>query len=467
MTTADLGGITPLRYEERPDSPWRRLGLDGQTVNPIPSMISSDESLYLHWLAREYYRGEGEIVDGGCLLGGSTLCLATGLEANQHVFPKQGRIHSYDLFQFWEGFRGHVLPNDTHLKEGDSLLPIFLRNIQAFRKYVQVEPGDIVTKRWTAGPIEIFFIDVAKSWQIHNHLMREFFPQLIPGRSIVVHQDYFHYGCWWIHLTMQQLEEYFQVAHNPCGGTLSFRLLKKIPDEVLRQDFSKAFSREQIEVLMDRAIAPAEGVLRSILLSAKACALAEHKAFEAAAAAVEEARRVEPWDDLALYDVIHAEAMVPGDLLYPKIADASTVVAASRRYVVCRQNEAFCAVSRGEAGCDAACAPHAGSGVVSCQSLEDVSRVIGERVLPVPSATILVGSHRDYNLLWYAGRVWGVPLRLGHVDIALPRNQARHGVLCGRSCRELIGMIDGKIPPAAAPHPARAWRRWLGRLFGP
>ena len=371
-----------FRLEVRSDSPWRQFGVDANAINPISSMITSDESLYLHWLARECYRGEGEIVDAGCLLGGATVSLACGLEANHHVANKAGRIHSYDLFKFWEGFRGHILPNDTSLNQGESLLPLFMQNIEPYRKFIQVEPGNISHKPWGAGPIEIFFIDLDKDWGIHNHLMREFFPWLIPGRSIIVQQDWFHYGCWWIHLTMQHLQEYFEVLHNPYGATLGFRLLDKIPDELLQQDLSNAFDREEIESLMDRVVEPAEGAFRSILLASKACALAERKYFEAARKATQQARYVEPWDDAALYDVIHAEAMVPGDLVYPEVVDISTIVAASRRYVVSRQGDSFYALPRNDASFTATLPP---GETVSGLSLEEVGHAISEQIMLVPS----------------------------------------------------------------------------------
>ena len=86
--------------DSRWPAPWRQLGIDGSEVNPVPSMMTADESLYLYWLARCQYTGRGEIVDGGPYLGGSTMAMAEGLRRNDAVPHKTGRIHSYDLFVY-------------------------------------------------------------------------------------------------------------------------------------------------------------------------------------------------------------------------------------------------------------------------------------------------------------------------------------------------------------------------------
>lgn len=49
-------------------------------------------------LARDQYTGQGEIIDGGAFLGGSTLALATGLRDNPSVANRAGRVDLYDMF---------------------------------------------------------------------------------------------------------------------------------------------------------------------------------------------------------------------------------------------------------------------------------------------------------------------------------------------------------------------------------
>src|SRR5262249_14044753 len=58
--------------------------------------------------------------------------------------------------------------------------------------------------------------DVAKSPQIWDHLVKTFFPSLIPGRSLLVLQDYLYQGCGpWHHVVMEKLAAFF----SPIGDT--------------------------------------------------------------------------------------------------------------------------------------------------------------------------------------------------------------------------------------------------------
>jgi len=64
----------------------------------VPTMLSVRERQLLHWLARNYVKGLGRIVDGGSFLGGSTAALASGLAARSDG-PWQQTIAAYDLFR--------------------------------------------------------------------------------------------------------------------------------------------------------------------------------------------------------------------------------------------------------------------------------------------------------------------------------------------------------------------------------
>ena len=290
------------------------MGLNAKEVNPIPSMISDDEVLYLRWLAQEWYSGAGEIVDAGPLLGGSTVSLASGLLSNSRVQEKEKRIHSYDLFKYFPDFTDRALVKEN-LNGGDSVLPIFLANTSKYREMIEVHPGDIQHHRWNDEPIEILFIDCAKSWEINNHIAREFFGSLIPGRSIVVHQDYFHYGCPWIHLQMQFLADYFSIVHAPSGGTLGFLLTKQVPKDLLSVDLGREPSVNQASELMDQAARPFMGFWGLLVQTAKAQMLVERNAYEEATEVLHTIRRSPAWDDLVEWDVAQVEAA----LRYPRL----------------------------------------------------------------------------------------------------------------------------------------------------
>jgi hypothetical protein len=176
-----------------------------EELKHVKTMLSAQELELLYTLARDHYTGRGEIIDAGAFLGGSTLALACGLRDNPGTFSKQGRIHSYDKFvsdryvaQFIDGY-----------PEGTSTRPYYDGVIADVASCVSVHEGDICASPWPIDrPIEIFFIDVAKSWEINDFLLQHFFPRLIPGVSTVVQQDYHWPHTPWISITMELLADH-------------------------------------------------------------------------------------------------------------------------------------------------------------------------------------------------------------------------------------------------------------------
>jgi hypothetical protein len=213
--------------------PWRRGLPDLRDINPIPGMICEDESRFLHWVARHRLRGDGHIVDLGPLAGGSTHALCSGLALNPGA-SRRTRVHAYDLWQFfpgWEGFFPGVA-----LRAGDDLHPFFTRNLQAFGNLVVSHPGDLRKHRWSGEPIEILFVDAAKASTVWAHVLREFFPHCVPGRSLIVHQDWVCAECPWIHLAMARLSDYVVPVDSPAGGTVAFRVERAIPPALLEEE---------------------------------------------------------------------------------------------------------------------------------------------------------------------------------------------------------------------------------------
>jgi hypothetical protein len=214
--------------------PWRSGLPDLQAINPIPSMICEDESRFLHWIAKNHLTGEGCIVDLGPLAGGSTHALCSGLAENPRAAAGRTQVHSYDLWRFssgWEPFFPGVKP-----RVGDDLHPLFRKNLEAFGDRVVAHPGDLRKHRWNGDPIEILFIDAAKSVGLWTHILREFLPHCIPGRTLIVQQDWVCAECPWIHLTTARLSEYLVPVDSPNGATVAFLLRHPIPSAMLWED---------------------------------------------------------------------------------------------------------------------------------------------------------------------------------------------------------------------------------------
>lgn len=245
---------------------WRHRPLPVAT-SKIATMLVPDELRLLNHLAANYYRAEGLIVDAGTFLGGSTIALADGLRRNPHR-PEGKPIHSYDLFEVEEYTRGVYFPETTPL--GTSFRAQYDANIAPYADLVEVHGGDITEQRWNGEPIEILFIDVAKHWRVCDRVTAEFFPHLIPGRSLVIQQDYlYHHWVGWLHVTMEFYADYFEYVCDTDVNSVVFLNTKKIPESVLRSNTVESLSFEEKCALMDRAANRFHGHKRELILAAK------------------------------------------------------------------------------------------------------------------------------------------------------------------------------------------------------
>jgi hypothetical protein len=271
--TVPTGGFEPTQRE--PHGLWRRPWRDGddppERVGAIPAMITDDERRLLYWLTREYFTGEGAILDAGCYLGGSTAALAAGL-ADRAEVPPGAKITSYDLFLL-DYFMLVDIPDDMGLDEGDSFRPVFDRHLAGYEQFLDVREGNILEHGWSGEPIEIAFLDVLKSWPINDFVLEEFFGSMIPGRTIIVQQDFVHEFAPWIHVTMGMLSPYVELLDmfEVCSSV--YLLKAPIPEAVLKTKTGKDLTPAEIIGYMDTAIEPATGEVRGTLEAAKATLL--------------------------------------------------------------------------------------------------------------------------------------------------------------------------------------------------
>jgi hypothetical protein len=207
---------------------WMRIKVPDTPL--VVHMLLPEERQLLYYLASEYWQDRGRIIDAGCFLGGSATALGLGVRARQVKFghASQTPIHSYDLFKAEEWTIGRFLPST--FSPGQSFRPIFDENIRAVADLVVVHEGDITERPWTSEPIEILFIDCAKTWVISDFISYHFFKALIPGHSIVIQQDYL-WDCWnaWLHITMEYYSAYFRILTYTCRHSVVFLYEKEIP----------------------------------------------------------------------------------------------------------------------------------------------------------------------------------------------------------------------------------------------
>lgn len=232
----------------------------------VPTMLIDDELRLLEFLGEEYWRGDGVIVEGGAFLGGSTVALASGVRANllRRGLAERPVLHSYDLFQIEDWTRGLYFPESA--AAGESTRARYDANIAPFARLVAVHEGDITRAPVPEGPIEILFIDVAKHWTVCDWITEALFPKLIPGRSIVVQQDYiWGKGTGWLQVTMEYFAEEFApvcdtglnsaafLLRKPFApGRIRPRLVASLPTAEkarLMEAAARRFPRAQAEVL--------------------------------------------------------------------------------------------------------------------------------------------------------------------------------------------------------------------------
>lgn len=210
-------------------SPWLAMPLPEAVKNCL-SMMTDDEKKLLYWATAEYYANAGEIVDAGAFVGGSAVSLAAGLS---ETWPEtQRKIRSYDMFMADDFMQDSYFKPNGLITEGARFRNIYDANTRLFSGEIDVHDGDITTFNWDRGPIEILFIDVCKAWFIDDHVVKTFFPHLIPGQSLVLQQDFFHHYCPWLIATMELLHEHFEYVGFAKWNTGVFRCISPV-------DFSK------------------------------------------------------------------------------------------------------------------------------------------------------------------------------------------------------------------------------------
>lgn len=249
---------------------WRQRPVPAACAT-VPTMLVPDELRLLSHLASEYYSGTGVIVDAGCFLGGSTVALAESLRDNprRRRVPEAKIIHSFDRFEVEEWTRGVFFPKET--PAGESFRTQFEQNIARYTDMVEVHAGDVCSHEWRGGAIEILFIDLAKHWTVCDWVTWQFFPHLIPGRSIVIQQDYlYHHWVAWLHVTMEFYADYFEYVCDTEVNSVAFLYTKKIPDSVLRRKTVESLTLDEKVALMDRAASRFDGRKRELILAAKA-----------------------------------------------------------------------------------------------------------------------------------------------------------------------------------------------------
>jgi hypothetical protein len=230
-------------------------------VREWPSMMVPGEKELLHVLARDYFRGEGVIVDAGVFLGASTHAFAVGVKANPRIKDNRGAkpINSYEIAIWVEDFARYLTyPGVAEKTAGmtfaadQSYLPQ-LKNILADDlDVVDLRIGDVVVEARADRPVEIAFYDCLKNYERDWTGFKVFGPHLIPGHSIVIQQDYFFHGAIDLKIRQEALANYFTYLGDVATSAV-FRLERPLPDRFFKEDPVLALSAAQRAQLLLQA----------------------------------------------------------------------------------------------------------------------------------------------------------------------------------------------------------------------
>jgi hypothetical protein len=221
-------------------------------------MTTKSEQEYFESYGADIYKGKGEVVDLGCWLGSTTISVVKGLLKNPVFADSNKKVVAYDAFIWYESMDEPVAGTDLvgKYKPGDSFLDAYKKRTEKYSSHIEIRAGDLTQLGWSGKPIEFLLVDAMKNWELTNAVLRDFYPHLISGKSLVLQQDFAHYFTVWIHLVHWKLRDYFEFETDiPNSSSVVFRNTKKIPAELLQKEYSFAdFSDDDVEAAIDYSL---------------------------------------------------------------------------------------------------------------------------------------------------------------------------------------------------------------------
>ncbi|MFM7446529.1 MAG: hypothetical protein ACKO2N_22010 [Tabrizicola sp.] len=205
--------------------PWEAIPeADLAACLKVPAMLRMGESQLYHWLGRNV-QGDGAVIDLGAYAGGSAARLLSGLALSGRTC----QLHAYDHFKSSRAVWAKWL-KDEPVPDHDNadLLPLVRRHLAPWIDRVTLHPGEIANQRWTGGKIEILVVDAAKGSAIADHVAAEFYPALVPGRSVLVHQDYLMAVQPWLAAQMVALRDCFVPLAQVDSFCVAFLFVKAV-----------------------------------------------------------------------------------------------------------------------------------------------------------------------------------------------------------------------------------------------
>jgi hypothetical protein len=144
-----------------------------------------------------------------------------------------------------------------------------------------VREGDACQIGWSGEPIELLFLDMVKLWQLNDLVLEQFFPCLIPGRSVIIQQDYLWGFGPWTHITMELMAPSVEILDSMPNGSVVYLLIAPVPAELIGAKLRETLSPERQRELMDCAVERWEGEERGLVELARVMLIAEYNPADA------------------------------------------------------------------------------------------------------------------------------------------------------------------------------------------
>lgn len=240
-----------------PPMTWRE---DARVAWPMKKLghaqLGAAEGAMLYYLARDWASGRKPLVELGSFLGGSASLTGAGLMANPG-WDGQAKLHCFDIFKAKYGNMAEFIQRrvDPAFQPGQSFRYLFDSQTAEAAAAIEVHQGDLTEARWDGPPIELLFIDIAKTPELNRVTLDRFLPALAPGPGLLVNQDFHNPDNPWIHTSLGHLVEYFDIVEPRADDSILLRLTRPIPPETLREagryeDLSNAEARARLDRLM-------------------------------------------------------------------------------------------------------------------------------------------------------------------------------------------------------------------------
>jgi len=202
--------------------------------------LAERESLYA--AARHAYTQEGEVWDIGCAAGGSSFCLAAGMQDK----PPGGPVCRVKCFDLFGGYSARTF-DERFAQEMDDI-DIFHAQTRPVSEYVTAVKMDLTTDLDAYAlerPVELAHIDAAKSLTLWRAIFGKISAAIIPGRTIWIFQDFERARLPWQVYSLAAMMSVGNIIGGARYGTVYFRFSSDIGAGLRRKIIDDDFTMRE------------------------------------------------------------------------------------------------------------------------------------------------------------------------------------------------------------------------------